>query len=174
MTPLAGSILGTVAGLLVRPPRRAMIAATPPWLAVLAVQTWHLATGHGHNPASTISNPGYWLVQLITLALALGVAAGVSAWRARRVSDPRGGSPNTARVGVLSAIATVMSVAVSLPLVILTGSGSGKGSAAIPLTGIVGDIACLLALVVLGIVEVRARRDRGPERGARLAPGDAR
>lgn len=172
MTPLAGFILGMLAGLLVRPPRRAMVAAIPPWLAVLAAQTWHLASGHGVNPASTIRDPAYWVVQLISLALALGVAAGMSAWRSRQVADLSGRTMTTARVSALSASATVASLAVSLTIVILTSSGHGTGSRVPPFAGIVGFIACLLAIVVLGIPNIRARRASGPETRPGLARGD--
>lgn len=172
MTPLAGLIIGILAGLFVRPPRRAMAAAIPPWLAVLGVQTWHLSTGHGVNAAGTIREPGYWIVQLISLSLTVGLAAGMCAWYSRRV-DPRGGPTKFERAVVLSAIATGVSIAVSLPIVVSTSTGNGKGSGAPPIFGILGILACLVSLAILGIVELRARRRGAPEPGARLARGDA-
>ena len=54
MTPLAGFVAAILAGWIIREPRRAAAAILVPFLAVLAVQTWTLAAGHGDNPPSTI------------------------------------------------------------------------------------------------------------------------
>ncbi len=71
MTPLAGFIVAVLAGWLIRDPRRAAAAVVVPFLAVLAVQTWGIATGYDHSPPSTITSfpgmLGYWLVQVIIL-----------------------------------------------------------------------------------------------------------
>jgi len=80
MTPVAGLLIAILVGLLVRGPRQALVAATPPWLAILLEQTWLLGSGRGNNPSSTISDPGYWVVQGISLALMLGIASGLSLW----------------------------------------------------------------------------------------------
>ena len=74
MTPLAGFIAAILAGWIIREPRRAAAAILVPFLAVLAVQTWTLAAGHGDNPPSTINAVSYWVVQAIILAFALGIA----------------------------------------------------------------------------------------------------
>ena len=74
MTPLAGFVAAILAGWIIREPRRAAAAVLVPFLAVLAVQTWTLAAGHGDNPPSTIHGVSYWVVQAIILAFALGIA----------------------------------------------------------------------------------------------------
>ena len=53
MTPLAGFVAAILAGWIIREPRRAAAAVLVPFLAVLAVQTWTLASGYGVNPPST-------------------------------------------------------------------------------------------------------------------------
>jgi hypothetical protein len=85
MTPLAGFIAAIVAGWLIRDARRAAAAVIVPFLAVLALQTYGIGAGYGHSPPSTVlSYPGaigYWLVQLIILAPALFIAAGLGSLR---------------------------------------------------------------------------------------------
>ena len=54
-------------------PRRAAGAIIVPFLAVLAAQTWILASGRGDNPPSTVHGISYWIVQAIILAVALGI-----------------------------------------------------------------------------------------------------
>ena len=176
MTPLAGCIIALLAGLLVRPPRLAMAAATPPWLAVLALQTWHLGSGQGVNPASTIRNPGYPVVQVLILAATLGIAAGMSAWQSRHVSDRLRRSMSTVRIAALSALATVAATPTALLIFRYfdTPTDPQTGSDELPLTGVVGMIALVLALAVLALVEARARRNLHAERRAHTAPGDAR
>ncbi len=84
MTLVAALIFGLISGFAVRGARRAAIAALVPWLAVLALQTALLASGRGNNPASTVKDAGYWIVQVIAVALCLGIAAFVASRRARR------------------------------------------------------------------------------------------
>jgi hypothetical protein len=84
MTLVAALIFGLLSGFAVRGARRAVIAALVPWLAVLALQSALLASGHGNNPTSTIKDAGYWTVQAVGLALCLSIAAFVASRRARR------------------------------------------------------------------------------------------
>jgi hypothetical protein len=85
MTPLAGFIAAIVAGWLIRDGRRATAAVIVPFLAVLALQSYGIAAGYDHSPPSTVlSYPGaigYWVVQLIILAPALFIAAGLGSLR---------------------------------------------------------------------------------------------
>jgi hypothetical protein len=85
MTPLAGFIVAIVAGWLIRDARRAAAAVIVPFLAVLALQTYGIGAGYGHSPPSTVTSYpgaiGYWLVQLIILAPALFIAAGLGSLR---------------------------------------------------------------------------------------------
>ena len=176
MTPLAGFIIALLAGLLVRPPRLAMAAATPPWLAVLAIQTWHIGSGLSVSPASAIRNPGYPLVQILIFAATLGIAAGVSAWRSRHVSDRLRRSMSTMRIATLSALATLAATPIALLIFRFfdTPSVTQQGNGEPPLPGVVGMIALVLALAGLAVVEARARRAPDAEGHARTAPGDAR
>jgi hypothetical protein len=85
MTPLAGFIAAIVAGWFIRDARRAIGAVIVPFLAVLAIQTYGIGAGYGHSPPSTVlSYPGaisYWVVQIIILAPALFIAAGLGSLR---------------------------------------------------------------------------------------------
>lgn len=86
MTPLAGFIAAVVAGWLIRDARRTTVAVIVPFLAVLALQTYGIGAGYGNSPPSTVlSYPGaisYWVVQVIILAPALVIAAGLGSLRA--------------------------------------------------------------------------------------------
>lgn len=172
MTPLAGCILGILAGLLVWPPPRAAPAAIPPWVAVLVVQTWHLAAGYGIDSSSTVHEPGYWVAQLLSLVLTVVIAASVSVWRSRRVSDAGGNTMTVAWTGTLSAVAALVSFALALPIIIYTSSGHGQGGGGPPIFGIAGYLACAVVIVVLGIANLIAGK-RAPELPAGLAPGEA-
>ena len=94
MTPLAGFVIAIIAGWIVRDPRRAAAAVVVPFLAVMAAQSWILASGQGVSPPSTVTSwPGlirYWAVQAIFLALALGIAAELSTLRRRRMPPDDG------------------------------------------------------------------------------------
>jgi hypothetical protein len=90
VTPIASFLIGLIAGFTSVNPRRAMLAAIPAWLVVLAIQTWAIAVSSpeqvqaGHSPPSEIMGPGYWQVQLIALGFLLGSAGCVSQLRAQR------------------------------------------------------------------------------------------
>lgn len=86
MTLVAALIFGLISGFAVRGMRRAATAALVPWLGVLALQTWLLASGRGNNSASSATDVGYWIIQVIALALCLGIAALVASRRARRAA----------------------------------------------------------------------------------------
>src|ERR1700685_492596 len=84
MTPLAGFVAAVIAGWILRDPRRAAAAVLVPLLAVLAAQTWTLASGRGINPPSTPNTVSYWVFQVIFLAFALGIATQLASWRRAR------------------------------------------------------------------------------------------
>jgi hypothetical protein len=84
MTLVAAVIFGLVSGFAVRGARRAILAALVPWLAVLGLQTWLLASGQANNAESTVADAGYWIIQVIALGLCLGIAAFVASRRVRR------------------------------------------------------------------------------------------
>ena len=79
MTPWAGFVAAIVAGWIVRDPRRAVATVIVPFLVVLATQSWMIAAGRAVSPPSTVTQfpscLGYWIIQAIFLALALGIAA---------------------------------------------------------------------------------------------------
>lgn len=157
MTPVAGLLIAILVGLLVRGPRQALVAATPPWLAILLEQTWLLGSGRGNNPSSTISDPGYWVVQGISLALVLGIASGLSLWRSRRAGDNRRVGAST---GSLALVLTLAAAVIGGVIVFsATGNHTGSGSDAPPLAGVVGLVLGVLVLAVLGIVVLRQHRD---------------
>lgn len=87
MTLIAAVIFGLVSGFLVRGVRRALPAALGPWLVILGLQTWLLASGRGSNPSSTIRDAGYWVVQGVAVAMCLGIAAAIASRRARRADQ---------------------------------------------------------------------------------------
>jgi len=90
MTPITGFIVAVIAGWIVRDGLRAAATVMVPFLAVLAAQTWIIAAGRAVSPPSTASRLpqaiGYWLVQAVFLALALGIAGQLGALRARRAA----------------------------------------------------------------------------------------
>ena len=88
MTPLAGFVAAVIAGWIIRDPRRAAAAVVVPFLAVLAAQTWILASGRGDNPPSTVHGLSYWIFQAIFLAFALGITTQLAILR-RAGSRPR-------------------------------------------------------------------------------------
>ncbi len=165
MTPVIGLVIAAVVGFVASSRRGVLIGVIPPMLAVTAAQSWYLGTGRGHNPpATTTDSPAYWVVQLIILALITGVAMGIYALRARRVSR-RGGSLIPVRRGPggsMLAAAIVAGFAATLALMFATDRpthpGSGNGS--LPVTGVVGIVVALLAIAVFGVLWLRNRSVR--------------
>ena len=118
MTPIAGFIIAVIAGLVVRRGRRAALVVAVPWLIVLVYQSWYIASGRAISPPSTVTDfpsaIGYWLVQVIIVAPALGIAAQLGVFGSRR----RGVDPGD--LARRSWIASGLGVAVSV-IVILCG-----------------------------------------------------
>lgn len=160
MTPIAGFVIAIGAGLLLRSSRQAVLATVPPYLAVLVAQTWLIGfSGRANSPASTISDPGYWIVQVGVLLLSLGVAALFSAWRTRRL-DGDTQAMATPRLVTLTSCATVVAgvVGFAIPL-LLSQPGSGqRGDGRPPLAGMLGMGVLVITLIVLAALEFRARR----------------
>ena len=165
MTPVIGLVIAVVVGFVASSRRGVLIGVIPPMLAVTAAQSWYLGTGRGHNPpATTTDSPAYWVVQLVILALISGVAMGIYAIRARRVSR-RGGSLVTVRRGSggpMLATATVAALAATLALMFATDRPShpGTGNGSLPVTGVVGIVVALLAIAVFGVLWLRNRPTR--------------
>ena len=170
MTPLAGFVAAILAGWIIREPRRAAAAILVPFLAVLAVQTWTLAAGRGDNPPSTIHGVAYWVVQLIILAVTLGIATQLAIVLRARPSEQNAGASRRA----LQATAVLLVVtAASLTGIVLTSKPVPHHNASSPLPwyGAVGILACVASLVVLTVLHIRQRR--AGARQQEMAPGTA-
>jgi hypothetical protein len=167
MTPIAGFVIAIVAGTMVRNGRRAAALVLPPWLIVLAYQSWYIAAGHAVSPPSTVtqfpSAIGYWLVQVIILAPALGIAAllGASASRRRFVSA----DAQNRRAWMATALGTAASVVIIvLGFVafrhqggtVSTGHHSTDGSP--PLIGMLGLLLSFATCAALGVRAFLRRR----------------
>lgn len=165
MTPILGLIIAITAAQLAPNVRALLIAVVALLVAATAVQTWDLGEGLGRNPASTIREGSYWVVQAIVLGISLAVAYGCFALR-RRKAARRGTSllrrRFTGHRGVLttSLLGTLM-VVVGIAYCLVAGSmhtRNGSGSGDIPWTGVAGISAAVLLLAALGVAFVRDLR----------------
>lgn len=163
MTPVTGFIAAVIAGMLVRDGRRAGAAIALPYLAVLALQTYSIAAGDGHSPPSTVSQLpgaiGYWAIQVIFLALSLGIAAMLGALRARRGTSDPDSTRRQALVagGVLTAAAAAVVTGVAFTLAPVHHHNAGRP----PIYGTAAMVLCVLTFAVLGVVTLlNRRRDR--------------
>lgn len=84
MTLIAAVIFGLVSGFVVVGARRAAVASIVPWMVVLGLQTWLLASGRGNNSSNTVRDAGYWVIQVLALAVCLGLSGFIASRRARR------------------------------------------------------------------------------------------
>jgi hypothetical protein len=170
MTPMAGFVIAIIAGWIVRDPRRAAAAVVVPYLAVVAAQSWILASGRGVSPPSTVTGwpglIGYWAVQAIFLALATGIAAELSTLRRRRMPDD--GSAGTGHrimlaLGVLAAVTAVFLVAYLLDSAPVT-HHAADGTP--PVQGYVGMLLCIVTFLALSVVTFLGRRNASREPAA--------
>jgi hypothetical protein len=175
MTPIAGFIIAIIAGLMVRSGRRATAVVLAPWLVVLAYQSWYIASGRAISPPGTVTDfpsaIGYWLVQAIILAPALGIAAQLGAMGSRRHPDSRGRLDHPARAASALGLATSV-IVILLGFVwfraqggtVFAGHHSTGGSP--PVIGMVGLVLSFLTCGVLGVMTLRQLR---AAKAARLA-----
>jgi hypothetical protein len=179
MTPIIGLLIAVLAGFLAPSWRGVLAGVIPPMLAVTAAQSWYLGAGRGHNPpATTTDSPAYWVVQLVILALICGVALGIYAIRARRAarrgesSEGRAAAARRRPLGLMLAAGTVAGLAGTLGLMFATDRPShpGAGNGNLPVTGVIGIVAALLAIAVFAVLWLRNR----PARGGADAHGLAR
>src|SRR5580698_10251244 len=166
MTPIAGFIIAVTAGLLVRRGGRAALVVAVPWLIVLAYQSWYIAAGRAVSPPSTVTDfpsaIGYWLVQAVIVAPALGIPAQLGGLGSRR----RGADPGA--LTRRSWIASGLGVAVAV-LVILCGfvwfrqeggtvfAGHHSSGGSPPLIGLLGILLSYLTCAGLGLATIRSR-----------------
>ena len=173
MTPLAGFVAAILAGWIIREPRRAAAAVLVPFLAVLAVQTWSLAAGHGDNPPSTIHGVSYWVVQAIILAFALGIATQLAIVLRARPSEQNAGASRralqaTAVLLVLTAAWVTGFVLTSKPVL------HHNASSPLPWYGVTGILACIASVIVLTVLHIRLRRAGARQQNlAAASPGTA-
>jgi cytochrome bd-type quinol oxidase subunit 2 len=162
---MPGFIIAIVSGWLVHDARKAAVTVVLPFLGVLAVGTWLIAAGHDDSPPSTVSQfpqaIGFWTVQVVLLALVLGIAAMLGSLRAQHdlLRDRAG---NAGRRAALATAILVMAAAV-YALVTVLGSApvrhhSASGSP--PLIEVVGWALSAVSFGALAIVTVRRRRAR--------------
>jgi hypothetical protein len=166
---MAGFIIAIAAGWLVHDARKAAATVVIPWAGVLAVDAWLLAAGRDDSPPSTVSEfpqaIGFWTVQVVLLALLLGIAAMLGSLRARR-DISRGRAGNAGRRAALATAVLVTATAV-FALVAVLGSApvrhhSATGSPSlIELAGWALSVAWFGVLAVVTIMRRRAR-DRRP------------
>jgi hypothetical protein len=166
MTPIAGFLIAVIAGLAVRRGRRAALVVAVPWLIVLVYQSWYIASGRAISPPGTVTDfppaIGYWLVQAVIVAPALGIAAQLGGFGSRR----RGVDPGD--LARRSWIASGLGVAVSV-IVILCGfvwfrqqggtvyAGHHSSDGSLPLIGILGILLSYLTCAGLEVATIRAR-----------------
>jgi hypothetical protein len=184
MTPIAGFVIAVLAGILVSSGRRAATVVLVPWLLVLAYQSWYIASGHAISPPSTVtqfpSAVGYWLVQVIILAPALGIAAQLGASGHRR--NPLSATALARREWMASALGLAASVIIIvLGFIAFRPEGgtvfvthhSANGSP--PLAGMLGLLLSFGICAALGVVTFIRRRSLKGERciPASLVAADA-
>ena len=162
MTPLAGFVAAILAGRIIREPRRAAAAILVPFLAVLGVQTWALAAGHGNNAPSTIHGVSYWIVQAITLAFALGIATQLAIVLRARSSGAAAGADDAGLSRRTRQATTVLLVltAAFVTGVVLSSKPvlHHNANSPLPWYGAAAILACVASLVVLTVVRIRQRR----------------
>lgn len=158
MTPLAGFVAAILAGWIIREPRRAAAAILVPFLAVLAVQTWTLAAGHGDNPPSTIHGVSYWVVQAIILAFALGITTQLAIVLRGRPAG--GGDAGASRRALRATAVLFVLTAASLTGIVLTSKPvlHHNASSPLPWYGVTGILACVASVLVLTVLHLRLRR----------------
>jgi hypothetical protein len=170
MTGVVGIFLAIAAGLIVSSRRQLAIAIVVPFVAVLIVQTWRLAAGHGVSPPSTVNAfpqlIGYYLVQVIILGLALLDADLIRIRIARRPAASAGSEERRRQTSKALVINVVLSAVVVQSFYLeraLVDPGSVNHHTAggsPPLVAMLCMLASVLVLVVLGTMTLLTRRTR--------------
>jgi hypothetical protein len=167
VTGLVGIFLGLSAGWLVANRRHMALAVVLPFLVILGVQTWRLAAGDGVSPPSTVTAfpglIGYYVVQLITLGLALGVADQIRTRRHPATSDRRFAETDRRQLTAALVANVVWCGAVVLafrldrhlfdPGSVTTHTGNGSP----PVFGVLGILSSVVVFAALGAMSLRRR-----------------
>jgi hypothetical protein len=175
---MAGFIIAIAAGWLVHDGRKAAVAVVIPWLGILAVDFWLIAAGRDDSPPSTVSQfpqaIAFWAVQVVSLALLLGIAAMLGSLRAQhdlsrdRVANARRQAAIAAAILVTAAAAFALAtVLASAPVLHHSATGSP------PLVELAGWALSVALFAALAVVMVRRRRsrDRRPATGTASGAG---
>lgn len=178
---MAGFIIAIVAGWLVHDARKGAATVLIPWLGALAVDVWLLAAGRDDSPPSTVIQfpqaISFWTVQVVLLALLLGIAAMLGSLRARQ-DISRGRAGNTGRQAAL-ATAILVTATAAFALVAVLGSAPVRHHSATGSPSLIELAGWALSVVSFGVLAVvtimrRQARDRRPAtETARETPGGA-
>jgi di/tricarboxylate transporter len=158
MTPLAGFVAAVIAGWIIRDPRRAAAAVLVPFLAVLAAQTWILASGRGDNPPSTPHGVSYWVFQAIFLAFALGIATQLASWRRARSAAGDAAELNRRTWQACALLVVLTAAFVTGYLLNSHRVLHHNANSPLPVTGLLGIVACVVGLAVFSVLNLRGRR----------------
>jgi hypothetical protein len=161
MTPLAGFVAAIIAAWIIREPRRSAAAILIPFLGVLAVQTWTLAAGRGHNPPSTPQGVSYWVFQAFFLLFALGLATQLAIILRARSAGPGQVSAADAGRRTLQASGLLLVLTIAFVIVVVLTSPPvlhHTTNSPLPLSGVIGILALVVSLVVVTVLHIVQRR----------------
>lgn len=144
MVQIFGFVLALIAGLTIRDPRRATLWLIPPWLAVLGVQTWSIASGRGHSSAATAGHVSYWVFQVISLAVVVGLVAMLA--RQRQGAASKAAALYVGRLIPATMAAVVASAGLSL-LYVVASEPAHPGQGATPPIVAIGLLASVTTLI---------------------------
>ena len=165
MTPIFGIVFAICAALLAPTLRSALMVELSLMATATAIQTWDLGAGLGSNPASTVREASYWIVQAIIVAVITALTAGIFVFRRRNArrsgrSLVRGGVIGH-HGGVALAAGQAALVVVGLLIVVAVYSSQsthGRGVGDIPASGVIGIVAGVVAVVALAVYAVIGAR----------------
>ncbi|HEY3923816.1 MAG TPA: hypothetical protein VGL75_04580 [Acidothermaceae bacterium] len=162
MTPLIGIVTAVFVALLAPNVRAVAGSVLVLMLLATAVQTYDLDADWGSNPPSTVHQVSYWIVQLIIIAVIMGIALGIFRVRSRRAARSGESLVRPAfsgRRGVKALVETALGTTV----IYFAGAFAadklhhhhGGGSGSIPWTGVLGIVIGVAALVALAGALIR-------------------
>jgi hypothetical protein len=175
VTGLVAVFLAIAAGCIVSGSRRRVaLVVTVPFVAILIVQTVSLAAGKGVSPPSTVTAfPGlisYYVVQVIILSLALGVAQMILTRRGRSaglrpIADARRQTTVGLTVNLLICAAVVVAFIVDHPLLDPGSVTHHRSNGSPPIAGVVGILSLVVAFIVMAVMTLINRRHRAANDG---------
>jgi hypothetical protein len=161
MTGAVAFFLAVVAGWLVLDRRQAAMIVVVPFLAVLVIQTWHIASGNGVSPPSTVNKfpelIGYYVVQAIILGLAFGAGNQIRKRRAAKSLNPsRPALAMTVNAGLSALVVAAFLIARPFFEPGSVAQHSAQGSP--PWPGFLGIGLSVGVFAVLGLSSLKSRR----------------